>query len=250
VPLTINRQRQLFVLSEIFNAWSTLDVFCVSIVAALLEIQQFAAFIVGDSCDQINEILAKYLDQKLDGDDKCFDVVAYVKDDSWALFIASGLMIIVGSVFLAIGHHAVQQRLENTKSEVLEHVRRQSRSLSAYTSDNKTEAEVVEDGAIDKTLVEPLVEASETQNLLNTQKSLDEADSQPLAQHNSGKTSSWNFFSTKNFSSNMIYTACRIGLIEIYPKEDHIANVHAGNEFGSTNALSSSSITTNVVTRH
>lgn len=244
VPLTINRQRQLFVLSEIFNAWSTLDVFCVSIVAALLEIQQFAAFIVGDSCDQINEILAKYLDQKLEGDDKCFDVVAYVKDDSWALFIASGLMIIVGSVFLAIGHHAVQQRLENTKSEVLEHVRRQSRSLSAYTSDNKTEAEVVEDGAIDKTLVEPLVEASETHNLLNNQTSLNEANLQPFA----AKT--WNFVSIKNFSSNLIFAARKVGLIEVYPKEDHVANVSAGNEIGSTNALSSSSITTNVVTRH
>lgn len=78
VPLTLSKQRQLFVLTEVFNAWSTLDVFCISIAAALLEIQQFAAFIVGDSCDSINVILEKYLDEKLDGDDKCFDVVAYL----------------------------------------------------------------------------------------------------------------------------------------------------------------------------
>lgn len=33
------------------NAWSALDVFIISIVAALLQIQQFAQFIVGGRCD-------------------------------------------------------------------------------------------------------------------------------------------------------------------------------------------------------
>ena len=79
VPLSLHRQRQLFTLAEILNAWTALDVFCVSILAALLELQQFAAFIVGDSCDQINEILSKYLYDELDGDAKCFDVIAKLK---------------------------------------------------------------------------------------------------------------------------------------------------------------------------
>ena len=81
-PMTIKAQRRTFVLLEVLNAWSALDVFCVAIAAALLEIQQFASFIVGDSCDGINEILSKYLDPYLDGDDKCFDVVATLMDVS------------------------------------------------------------------------------------------------------------------------------------------------------------------------
>ena len=44
-----------------------------------MEIQQFAAFLVGDNCDTINEILEEYMDDELDGDDKCFDVVATLK---------------------------------------------------------------------------------------------------------------------------------------------------------------------------
>ena len=76
VPLSLSHMRRLHVLSEIMNAWSAIDVFCISIAAALLEIQQFAAFVVGDSCDGINKILEKYMDPILDGDDKCFDVVA------------------------------------------------------------------------------------------------------------------------------------------------------------------------------
>ena len=39
-------------------------------------LKQFAAFIVGDSCDGINKLLEKFLDSQLDGDDLCFDVVA------------------------------------------------------------------------------------------------------------------------------------------------------------------------------
>ncbi len=36
VPLSIAKQRQLFVLTEVLNAWSTLDVYSVSIIAGLL----------------------------------------------------------------------------------------------------------------------------------------------------------------------------------------------------------------------
>jgi hypothetical protein len=42
VPLKLEIQRVLFTAAEILNAWSTIDVFVVSIVAALLEIRQFA----------------------------------------------------------------------------------------------------------------------------------------------------------------------------------------------------------------
>lgn len=86
IPLSLDRQRQLFVLSEVLNAWSTLDVFCIAIAASLLEIRQFAAFIVGDACDGINVILGKYMDEKLDGDDKCFDVVAVLLSVSRCAF--------------------------------------------------------------------------------------------------------------------------------------------------------------------
>ena len=34
---------------------------------------------MGDNCDTINEILEEYMDDELDGDDKCFDVVATLK---------------------------------------------------------------------------------------------------------------------------------------------------------------------------
>jgi hypothetical protein len=88
VPMSLKMQQRLFLFSEVSNAWSAVDVFVVSIVAALLEIQQFAAFIVGDSCDGINEWLKENMDEELDGDDKCFDVVATLKTVRYALKIS------------------------------------------------------------------------------------------------------------------------------------------------------------------
>ena len=38
-----------------------------SLIASILEISQFAQFIVGDKCDEINVLLAKYANSLLDG---------------------------------------------------------------------------------------------------------------------------------------------------------------------------------------
>jgi hypothetical protein len=87
VPLSLKMQQRMFTLVGVCNAWSALDVFVVSIIAALLEIQQFAAFVIGDACDGINAWLAKNMDEQLDGDDKCFDVIAKLKPVSYCFFV-------------------------------------------------------------------------------------------------------------------------------------------------------------------
>jgi hypothetical protein len=120
-PMRLKSQKSLFTLAEVFNAWSALDVFTLSIAAALLEIQQFAAFIVGDSCDGINKILKKYLNQQLDGDDKCFDVIATLTDQCWSIFLAAALMIVFCWPSLAVAHSCVDDRIERqAKKSLLE----------------------------------------------------------------------------------------------------------------------------------
>eukprot|EP01035_Chromulina_nebulosa_P019523 gene19523-25420_t len=95
---------------EVFNAWAALDVFCLSIIATMLQIQQFALFIVGDSCDKINQILEKYLDSILDGYDTCFDVIATIGKNSYLLFVAAGIVFVVGSISLSVCHVVLQDR--------------------------------------------------------------------------------------------------------------------------------------------
>jgi hypothetical protein len=87
IPLTLSTFKQFVVFAEVANAWNAIDVFVVSIIAALLEIHQFALFIIGDSCDGINKILAEYMDEELNGNDTCFDVAATIKTVSYIIFL-------------------------------------------------------------------------------------------------------------------------------------------------------------------
>jgi hypothetical protein len=110
-PMTSSQQKSLFVFLEVLHAWCALDVFCVSIIAALLEIQQFAAFIVGDACDSVNVVLATFFDEQLSGYDKCFDVVASLRSESTVIFAAAIMTFFVAIVSLHLVEIAIHERL-------------------------------------------------------------------------------------------------------------------------------------------
>lgn len=73
-------QGRVYKISEVLNAWSGLDVFIVSILVALVEINQMAQFIIGNRCDQINAILEKYFSDALHGETTCFQVHTKLSD--------------------------------------------------------------------------------------------------------------------------------------------------------------------------
>jgi len=49
-PMTIKQQKKIFVIAEIVNAWSAMEVFVLSLMASVLEIRQFAQFMIGPYC--------------------------------------------------------------------------------------------------------------------------------------------------------------------------------------------------------
>jgi Paraquat-inducible protein A len=78
-PLTVTGLLRTLVASDIIGAWTAIDVFCVSVAAALLEIRQFAAFIVGDNCGDINSAATYFLQLKQGEITTCFDVITTLK---------------------------------------------------------------------------------------------------------------------------------------------------------------------------
>ena len=85
-PLTLRTQYALFVWCETLNAWSAIEVFVLSVIASILEIRQFAAFMVGDNCNFLAPIIQHMPSEMLHGSDKCFDVVATLDRGCWVLF--------------------------------------------------------------------------------------------------------------------------------------------------------------------
>jgi hypothetical protein len=97
-PLTPRMQRRIQTMTEIFSAWSSLDVVLFAVVAAMLQIKQFANFVVGGGCLQFNTILAAIgTGQTSDSssgrqiDDECFDLDTYFQPGCW-LLVSSALM--------------------------------------------------------------------------------------------------------------------------------------------------------------
>mmetsp|Transcript_19550 Transcript_19550/g.34375 ORF Transcript_19550/g.34375 Transcript_19550/m.34375 type:complete len:851 (+) Transcript_19550:3-2555(+) len=108
-PMTIKRQRHFLVLAEIANAWSAIEVFLLSIVAALLQISTFASFMIGDKCDGINSLAGEIFGRE-DVDTECFTVDASVESNCWYLVVGAMLNSWLVSFCLKFSHAAVEER--------------------------------------------------------------------------------------------------------------------------------------------
>lgn len=116
LPMSRKSQRNIYVLTEILNAWSAIDVFVISVIAALLEISQFAQFIIGDRCDTINYYLAEYMNDALQGVDKCFNVLTKLDTGCWLLF-GGCIAYIVSSIIVMRACHSALSRREKDEQQ-------------------------------------------------------------------------------------------------------------------------------------
>jgi len=122
-PLTLTFQRRLFVLTEILNAWSAPDVFVICIIASLLQLPQFAAFIIGDRCDFINRILRdrNIFDPKYyHYEPVCFEVKTELLKGSWLLIGGSIAYLITAAVVMRKCHRVLRERQTELRTPVSE----------------------------------------------------------------------------------------------------------------------------------
>ena len=133
-PLTLKAQKHLFHVCEVLNAWAGLDVFVVSLIAAVMEIQQFAQFVIGDKCDPINALLVPVKDEwpLLRDDARCFDVVTVLQDGSWALFGSVVASTITVWTVMPLCHRAINDRLGVSQTHPADRKMHNINSLSAF----------------------------------------------------------------------------------------------------------------------
>jgi hypothetical protein len=110
VPMTCSQQERWLTVAEVGNAWSAMEVFVMSIVAALFEISTFASFIVGQKCDILNQILQDEFDDQLDGDDVCYSLSASASSNMWLLVVGVALNSALVSTLLRMAQNVVEER--------------------------------------------------------------------------------------------------------------------------------------------
>ncbi|KAH0795623.1 hypothetical protein GPJ56_000502 [Histomonas meleagridis] len=91
IPMKYKLMKLLFEIVETIYAWSCLDVFVISIIAAVLEISQFAGFMVGDKCEMIDPIVEMFFSDEdiIHGHEKCFSVITRLLSGSYLLLVAA-----------------------------------------------------------------------------------------------------------------------------------------------------------------
>jgi len=109
-PLTLVHQQRLMVLAEVTNAWSAIEVFALSMVAALFQISTFASFIIGDKCDVINLLLRDNFRDLIAGDDVCFSVDASVRTNVVVLLFGVLINSFIVSLLLRLANVAIKER--------------------------------------------------------------------------------------------------------------------------------------------
>jgi len=109
VPLTVKGQRSFLVMAQVMNAWSGLDVFVVAILACVLEISQFANFIIGDTgLDVVNPYLPTIFaffpnwnqDMQNTGGVSVFTLTTHLEPGFWLLAAAAILSTGIGQMTL------------------------------------------------------------------------------------------------------------------------------------------------------
>lgn len=111
VPLKRTVQYYWFRVCDVLYAWSCADVFIISIIAAVLQIQQFAGFMVGDKCDFIQPYIEEYFGELLgDYPTSCFEVIARLESGCYLLFVAVILHTILTLLFTKSADKALNVR--------------------------------------------------------------------------------------------------------------------------------------------
>ena len=113
VPLRLRRAKQLFMLVEVANSWSAIEVFAIAVTASLVEISPFAKGMVSEHCSLLNQILSGW-DESAGGEDLryCFDVRSRLDGTAAVLFIGALLNSLIISTLHRLAHHAIWERVE------------------------------------------------------------------------------------------------------------------------------------------
>ena len=112
-PLNSVGQYLAFIAVEVLNAWSAVDVFIVAIIVALLELEQFAKFIIAGKCNAIDQLIT-ILNPAVENP-TCFNVRATLSSGTWLLLASVIVLVIIGYFVMYLCNKAITERLTKAR---------------------------------------------------------------------------------------------------------------------------------------
>lgn len=109
IPMRPRWQRRMRTLAEVLHAWSCLDVFLLTVLVSLMELDKFTQFMVGGECDSLNLLVAKYVSPS-EASGGCINVETSVMSGFAVLFLASFFCMCVGHFIMYAANTALGGR--------------------------------------------------------------------------------------------------------------------------------------------
>jgi len=100
-PLSHKMQSRVFVACQTLAAWSGIEVFLVA-VAGVMQMSQYMDFMIGDSCNSINPLLAKLpIAKDIPGGPTCFHLKTELREGFYILLFSAVVSAITGRFIIA-----------------------------------------------------------------------------------------------------------------------------------------------------
>lgn len=120
IPFRRKAQNGLIIVIEICQAWNFLEVFFGSILCAMLSMSLIAKFMLGDQCNLINNAIAEYFTDYLEGDYVCFDVITKPLIGFWFMLATWVVGFPFGQMFLVLARYLGTEQFGSHVSSVEE----------------------------------------------------------------------------------------------------------------------------------
>ena len=133
VPLTTHQKETMKGITSVLGTWSALDVFFISIIACTLEIGNLTASIMGETCDNLKEMLGI----------ECLRLEAKILSGAWLMLVAVIMSLVVSMLVLAASkshfRRVAMMHLMSLKAKYLGKVEDESgatpKMIAAYTGE-------------------------------------------------------------------------------------------------------------------
>jgi len=100
IPMRLRDQKIIMMVTELVSAFSAMDCFIVSIMAACVEIDKFALFLVGDRCDKLEQYTKE----------PCFGIETAFLPGCWVTVVAAAALFTVNQIVVRLCDQILRNR--------------------------------------------------------------------------------------------------------------------------------------------
>lgn len=117
LPLPLRLQKHCYLVVQLVNAVSGIDIFMLALAVGLSELERLGQFLLKGRCDELNKLLEIYALELLNGDARCFSVTAGLEKGYWVLLTAAIVSFLASRLILRRCELALDRRSARAHAE-------------------------------------------------------------------------------------------------------------------------------------